>query len=138
MTPSGPPRRWCAGRRAAACAALLLTLIGTVRAADNTPVRWLEGPGARSEWEGARLERIMDEETGEACIEWYQDPATKAKATVTMRGIKPGQYDVARLQWKYMGGGSGLTVQIGRRRWYLYKDSYRPGQWHDSRLRELR
>ncbi len=97
----------------------------------NTPVLWLEGHGASSDWEGAKLQRIIDEETGEPCLEWFRDPATKGTASVTLKGIKPGQFEAARLQWKYMGGGSGLTLQIGRRRWFLYKDSYRPDQWHD-------
>ena len=95
-------------------------------------VLWVEGHGTEAKWEGTPLERIIDEETGEPCLEWYQDPATKGTAQTILEGIKPGQFEGARLQWKYIGGGSSLTLQIGRRRWFLYKDSYRPDQWHDT------
>ena len=123
------------------CMALVVALANATAAERNEPseartegnpaVRWVEGNGARAKWERADLKRIIDEETGQPCLEWFEDPATKATAQTVVEGLQPNQYEAARIQWKYLGGGSSLTLQIGRRRWYLYKDSYRPDQWHD-------
>lgn len=92
---------------------------------------WLESPTVRSAWEGDSLQRILDEETGEPCLEWFQDPAVKASIRTGLPGVDPAEYDAVRLQWKHLGGGSSITVQVGQRQWYLYKDTYRPGQWRD-------
>ena len=100
----------------------------------NTRVLWLEGDSVWPAWQGADVRRVVDEETGEVCLEWFQDPATKATAKLVLKGIDPERYDAVRLQWKHLGGGAGISVAVGQRNWYLFKDKYRPNVWRDAWL----
>jgi len=100
--------------------------------AGNTRVLWLESATVWSPWEGPDLARVVDEQSGRPCLEWSQTHATHGTATLTLTGVDPAQYDALRLQWKYLGGGSALTAEIGQRRWYLFKERYEPAVWHDA------
>ncbi|MBI4026788.1 MAG: hypothetical protein HY360_17525 [Verrucomicrobia bacterium] len=100
----------------------------------NTPVLWLESDRVHSAWEGGNLKRVTDEENKTSCLEWFEDPATKAEAKLALTGLDPSRYDALCLEWKYMGGGSGLTVQAGKRNWYLFKEKYEPNVWHEAWL----
>ncbi|MDD5706450.1 MAG: hypothetical protein PHR35_11020 [Kiritimatiellae bacterium] len=103
-------------------------------ALPGSRVLWLENDRVRQAWVGEDLLHVIDEETGAPCLEWFQAPATNGTATLTLRDTDPANYDAIRLQWKYIGGGAGLTVNAGRRNWYLFKDKYRPDVWHDTWL----
>ena len=102
-----------------------------VREDGNTRVLWIEGDTVHADWQGAELQRVIDEETARPCLEWYQNPATRAKASLTLKHVDPSQYEILRMQWKYLGGGSFVIVTIGKRNWYLFKTKYEPGIWRD-------
>jgi len=108
--------------------------IAPVEIAGNTRVLWIESPTVHAGWQGDDLRRVVDRQTGQPCLEWFQNPATKGTATLTLTGIDPSKYDTLRLQWKYYGGGVDFQVGVGGRNWYLHKEPYRPGQWQDAWL----
>ena len=133
------------------CAIMVLGLLtGAARAAEPPPpaglatapvaepgnprVLWLESARVHGAWQGADLTRIVDEQTGASCLEWHQDPALRGKATLALPGVDLAAYDVLRFQWKYLGGGTLLQVQLGQLNWYLNKQPYRPGEWQDAWL----
>ena len=95
----------------------------------NTAVLWIESAAVHAAWQGEDLKRIVDEQTGAPCLEWHQDPALRGKATFALPGVDLADYDAGRFQWKYMGGGSLLQVQVGRLNWYLNKERYKPNEW---------
>ena len=100
----------------------------------NTKVLWIESDRVQPAWQGEDLARVTDEQTGAACLEWHQDPALRGKATLALPGVDISSYDALRFQWKYIGGGSLLQVQLGKLNWYLNKQPYKPGQWQDAWL----
>ncbi len=120
------------GPKAVAFALLSMLTALPLLAADN--LLWIESDSVQHAWEGDDLHRVVDEETGSPCLEWHQNPATKGTAKLVLRDVDPSQYDAIRLQWKHLGGGSGLAVTIGKRNWYLFKDKYLPNVWRDTWL----
>jgi len=109
-------------------------LLQTAVPAGPTAVLPVETQTAAARWEGGAVRRVTDADTGARCIEWYADPATRAEARTVIPHVDMTRYHALRLEWKYMGGGSSLVVQAGKRRWYLFKEKYRPDVWNDMWL----
>ncbi len=115
--------------------AALVMMVGVLAPVNaQTIVKWLESADVEAPWQGENLHRVIDMESGQPCLEWYQDPATKGEATLTLSDVDPANFDALRLQWKHHGGGAGLAVTIGKRNWYLFKDTYQPDIWRDTWL----
>ena len=121
-------------------AAVLSMVVGTTVGPDTIVV---DGPGHPCAWqvEGGQIRRVVDEGSGQQCLEWFASPAVKLRLVHEFPRRDLDRFDCLYVRWKFAGGGVGITARLDgyptperRRRWYLFKQRYLRDRWREAWL----